>query len=111
MDASLAMKPMMRCWCMAALARGLVLGIIIVGVSACATSRPNKRDVAPMWPDEWGIEFALRCTAAGNDVRLCTCMADEIKKRWTPAEFKSVAADALKDQMQRCRERLRLDGS
>jgi len=86
-----------------------VFGVVIVAVSACATSRPTKRDATPTWPDEWGIEFALRCTAAGNDARLCTCVAEEVKKRWTPDEFTSVGPHALQDETRRCREHLRLD--
>jgi len=99
---------------MITLARTLVAGVMVAAVAACAASKPvpapmTKAEATPAWPDDWGIQFALRCVAAGNDARFCTCVADEIKKRWTPDEFKSVRPEALQDETRRCRERLRLD--
>jgi hypothetical protein len=97
---------------MAALARSMVaVAAMMMAVAGCATSRPVptstlKAGAAPTWPDDWGIQFALRCTAAGNDARFCTCLANEIQKRWTPEQFKTRGPDGLQDEGRVCRDRL-----
>jgi hypothetical protein len=81
---------------------------LMMAVAGCAASRPVPTAVAaPTWPDDWGIQFALRCTAAGNDARFCTCLANEVQKRWTPEQFKALEPDGLQDEGRVCRDRLR----
>ncbi len=83
---------------------------MVAAVAACAASKPvpapmTKAEATPAWPDDWGIHFALRCAAAGNDARFCTCVADEVQKRWTPDQFKALGPDALQDEGRVFRER------
>jgi hypothetical protein len=98
---------------MTALARTSVAAIVMVVVIACATSSPvptpAKAEAASTWPDKWAIQFALRCTAAGNDARYCTCLANEVQKRWMPEHFKALGPDGLQDEGRVCRDRLRED--
>jgi hypothetical protein len=88
---------------------------VVVG---CATARParppagavaesNRSESLAGWPDSWGIDFGLRCAAAGEDVRFCTCVAKEVQKRWTPEQFRSLGPEGLQDEVRACRERVR----
>lgn len=73
------------------------------GAPVAPASPPSK---AAAWPERWGIEFALRCRATGEDVRVCVCVANEIQRRWTPEEFREREPEALAPELQRCRELL-----
>jgi hypothetical protein len=92
---------------------------VVVG---CATARPerppagavaesNRSESLAGWPDSWGIDFGLRCAAAGEDVRFCTCVAKEVQKRWTPEQFRSLGPEGLQDEVRACRERVRGAGA
>jgi len=94
----------------------LVAGATVAVVLGCATAKPERTPAAgdaregksesmAGWPDSWGIEFGLRCSATGEDVRFCACVANEVKKRWTPEQFKSLGPEGLRDEVRACRER------
>ncbi len=85
-------------------------------VTACAGGGPERRPAAasapsasaqmPGWPDTWRADFALRCSADGEDVRFCTCVADEIRRRWTPEEFRSRGPEGLREAVGTCRRHM-----
>jgi hypothetical protein len=77
-----------------------------VGPPAAAPAEEGKSESMPGWPESWGIEFGLRCAAAGEDVRFCTCLANAVQKRWTPEQFRSLGPEGLQDEVQACRERV-----
>jgi len=60
----------------------------------------------PGWPESWGIEFGLRCAAAGEDVRFCTCLANAVQKRWTLEQFRSLGPEGFEDEVRACRQRI-----
>jgi hypothetical protein len=88
----------------------------VAAVIACASApaRPpatpateqGKADPAAQWPESWGVEFGLRCTAAGEDARVCTCIANEVQKKWTPEQFRSLGPEGLREEVRVCRERI-----
>jgi len=95
----------------------LVAGIAVALVTACATGRPagppaaartdeGKSERMPGWPEPWGIEFGLRCAAAGEDVRYCACVAKEVQRRWTPEQFRFLEPGALEAEVRGCRARV-----
>ena len=60
------------------------------GLGGCATTpvaAPAETTNAAAWPEDWGIKFALRCSEAGEDVRVCVCLANEIQRKWNPEQF------------------------
>jgi hypothetical protein len=79
---------------------------------ACATATPvpapgpapEGRGAA--WPESWGVEFGLRCAAAGEDVRFCACVAREVQRASTPDELKSLGPAGLQDAIRVCRGRI-----
>ncbi len=73
---------------------------------AVSTVEEGRSGTAAQWPESWGIEFALRCSAAGEDVRVCTCIANEVQRRWTPEQFRARGPEGLQDEVRVCRERL-----
>jgi hypothetical protein len=84
-------------------------------VIACATVEPAGHPAAaeksrsasmPGWPESWGIEFGLRCAAAGEDVRFCTCLANAVQKRWTLEQFRSLGPEGFEDEVRACRQRI-----
>lgn len=78
------------------------------GLGACATApvaAPAAATNAALWPDDWGIKFALRCSDAGEDLRVCVCLANEIQRKWTPEQFQVREPDGLAEEVVRCRER------
>ncbi len=85
-------------------------------VLACAGGRPERRPAAasagsesaemPGWPETWRADFALRCSAGGEDVRFCTCVADEIRRTSTPEEFRSRGPEGLREAVATCRRRM-----
>jgi len=79
----------------------------------CATAGPERPPAAAAagWPDSWGVDFGLRCAAAGEDVRFCTCVAKEVQRRWTPEQFSSLGPDGLQDEVRACRERIQGAGA
>ncbi len=81
--------------------------------ATCATARPERPPAGAVagWPDSWGVDFGLRCAAAGEDMRFCTCVAKEIQKRWTPEQFGSLGHEGLQDEVRACRERIRGAGA
>ncbi len=76
------------------------------GQPSATTADEEKRENAARWPDSWGAEFGLRCAAAGEDIRVCTCVANEVQKTYTPEQFRSLGPEALREGMRVCRERL-----
>ncbi len=97
----------------------LVAAITVAAIIACATVKPvdpqaaeeSKSESMAGWPESWGIEFGLRCAAAGEDVRFCACVAKEVQKRWTPEQFSSLGPEGLRDEVRVCRERISSAGA
>ena len=85
----------------------------MIAVVACASARPERPPAGAVaeWPESWGVEFGLRCAAAGEDVRFCTCVAKEVQRRWTPEQFRSIGSEGLQDEVRACRERIRGAGA
>jgi hypothetical protein len=105
-----------RSSCRAAAGRRLA-GIAVAAVIACAAAKPvgppaaaaakeSKSESVAGWPEAWGIEFGLRCAAAGEDVRFCTCLAKAVQMRWTPEQFRSLGPEGLRDEVRACRRSL-----
>ena len=91
----------------------MAANVTMAVVVGCATARPERppTGAAAGWPESWGLEFGMRCAAAGEDVRFCTCVAKEVQKRWTPEQFRSLGSEGLQDEVRACRERIRGAGA
>jgi hypothetical protein len=94
-----------------------VAGTTVAVAIACAAAKPVSPPVAAAaeesksesmagWPEAWGVEFGLRCAAAGEDVRFCTCLANAVQKRWTPEQFRPLGPEGLRDDARACRRSL-----
>ncbi len=85
---------------------------LAVGMACPAGERADRPRPAPAeeskpgWPESWGAKFGLRCASAGEDVRVCTCVASEVQKKWTPEQFKALGHEPLDAQRRVCRERV-----
>lgn len=83
------------------------LALALLAVCGC-----SRRPAAPAeaqaaaWPDSWRIDFAFRCTATGEDVRFCACLAEEVQRRWTPAQLQALGPDGMEPAVRACRERM-----
>jgi hypothetical protein len=92
----------------------LVVAVALVFTACtCRPARPPavagedpKSGTAATWPESWGVEFGLRCAKSGEDVRVCTCIANEVQKRWTPDQFRALGPEALREEVRVCRERI-----
>jgi hypothetical protein len=93
-----------------------VAWVALAAVADCATPAPSvtaptehrerRREPGSAWPDEWGIRFAQRCQASGEDIRFCVCLASEVQQRFTPAELRERGLQGFQDGVRACRERV-----
>lgn len=60
----------------------VLFAALTAGVGA-AYGRSRERQ----WPDEFPITFGLACMRNGGDPEVCACVAEGVRKRYTPKEF------------------------